>query len=60
MCARATCPRCHKPSFVGCGRHVEQILGDVPRDQRCHCRDDKATDATPRDERPIWKRLFGG
>jgi hypothetical protein len=25
---------------VGCGRHVEQVLGDVPEAQRCRCRED--------------------
>lgn len=37
MCRRVTCPHCGKPTFAGCGMHVEQVLGDVPREQRCHC-----------------------
>jgi hypothetical protein len=39
MCSRVTCPQCKKPSFVGCGRHVEQVLGDVAKEQRCRCRE---------------------
>ena len=35
MCQRITCPQCGKPSFAGCGRHVESVLGDVPPSQRC-------------------------
>jgi hypothetical protein len=35
MCQRVDCPTCGKPTFVGCGMHVEQVLGDVPRDRRC-------------------------
>jgi hypothetical protein len=35
MCQRITCPECGKPSFAGCGRHVESVLGDVPPAQRC-------------------------
>lgn len=37
MCARVECRRCGKPTFSGCGAHVEQVLGNVPRDQRCRC-----------------------
>jgi hypothetical protein len=42
---RTTCDKCQKPSYAGCGRHVEQVLGDVPRADRCRCNektDDKA------------------
>lgn len=37
MCSRIQCKECGKPSFVGCGMHVEQVLGDVPRADRCSC-----------------------
>ncbi|HEY6878942.1 MAG TPA: hypothetical protein VI299_13030 [Polyangiales bacterium] len=37
MCRRITCSQCGKPSFAGCGMHVEQVLADVPRDRRCRC-----------------------
>ncbi len=37
MCQRNRCERCGKPSWVGCGAHVEQVLRDVPADQRCQC-----------------------
>ncbi len=51
MCHRVKCEKCGKPTWSGCGAHVEQVLGDVPRDQRCHC------------ERPqpksFWQLLFG-
>jgi hypothetical protein len=40
MCRRASCSQCGKPTFRGCGDHVEQVLGDVPTDQRCRCRDE--------------------
>ncbi|MEO8501349.1 MAG: hypothetical protein ABI565_10580 [Vicinamibacteria bacterium] len=35
MCRRVTCPQCGKPTFSGCGAHVEQVLGDVPKGERC-------------------------
>lgn len=37
MCQRITCQTCGKPSFAGCGQHVEQVLGDVPPAERCQC-----------------------
>lgn len=37
MCQRTTCRSCGKPTFVGCGLHVEQVLGDVPVSRRCSC-----------------------
>lgn len=50
MCRRVQCSKCGRPTFAGCGAHIEQVLGDVPRDQRCHCREQAAAapgDATP-------------
>ncbi|WP_228566812.1 hypothetical protein [Nocardia sp. SYP-A9097] len=37
MCQRIVCQACGKPSFQGCGEHVEEVLGDVPVAQRCAC-----------------------
>lgn len=39
MCRRTTCKQCGKPDWVGCGAHVEMVLGDVPRSERCRCRE---------------------
>ncbi|MEZ4393325.1 MAG: hypothetical protein R3A48_19745 [Polyangiales bacterium] len=38
MCQRVKCPQCLKPTYAGCGAHIEQVLGDVPKAQRCECR----------------------
>lgn len=38
MCRRVNCSQCGKPTFAGCGMHIEQVLGDVPEAQRCQCR----------------------
>ncbi|MFZ9392518.1 MAG: hypothetical protein ACO277_03625 [Ilumatobacteraceae bacterium] len=35
MCRKVTCSICHRPSWAGCGAHVEQVLGDVPAAERC-------------------------
>ncbi|TWE27790.1 hypothetical protein [Prauserella muralis] len=40
MCQRTTCSRCGKPTYRGCGQHVEQVLGDVPMSRRCSCAQD--------------------
>ena len=37
MCRRATCPRCGRATFAGCGSHAEQVLGNVPPGERCRC-----------------------
>ena len=45
MCRRIRCEQCQKPTYAGCGKHVEQVLGNVPKEDRCHCRDHKAAAA---------------
>jgi hypothetical protein len=45
MCRRVDCRKCGRPTFAGCGAHVEQVLGDVPQAQRCRCREERASDA---------------
>ena len=62
MCRRVDCPQCHKPTYAGCGMHIEQVLGDVPRADRCTCREkakaEKASSAGAQDP-SLFKRLFG-
>lgn len=57
MCQRVVCNKCKKPSFVGCGRHVEQVLGDVKPEDRCRCREEKRASATG--EPSFLERIFG-
>ena len=38
MCMRADCEKCGKPTWKGCGQHIEQALAGVPVDQRCQCK----------------------
>lgn len=35
MCRRVTCRTCGKPTWTGCGQHVEQALQGVPKNERC-------------------------
>jgi hypothetical protein len=37
MCVRINCSKCNKPTYAGCGAHIEAVLGSVPKDQRCRC-----------------------
>ena len=37
MCQPATCPTCSRPTWRGCGAHVEQVLGHVAPADRCAC-----------------------
>ena len=50
MCVRVTCRTCGKPTFTGCGAHVEQVLAGVPKNARCKC----APDDQPK-KRPWWQ-----
>lgn len=60
MCRRVTCPTCGKASWAGCGAHVEQVLGGVPRDQRCSCREAGAAARAPGERgRGLLASLFG-
>lgn len=59
MCQRVKCPSCGKPSFTGCGRHVEQVLGDVPVAERCHCREDAKAKEGASGAPGILSRIFG-
>jgi hypothetical protein len=46
MCMAVVCPECNKPTWRGCGAHIEQVLGSVPKDQRCKCREKSAASAS--------------
>ncbi len=58
MCQRVRCSSCGKPTFAGCGAHVEQVLGDVPHDQRCKCRE-QTRSRSGEEQASLLARLFG-
>jgi len=41
MCRRIECSKCGRPTYAGCGMHIEQVLGNVLPDQRCRCREEE-------------------
>jgi hypothetical protein len=57
MCLRVNCPKCGRPTYGGCGAHVELVLADVPREERCRCREATAKAPEPhlRDTQPTIK-----
>jgi hypothetical protein len=66
MCRRVDCAKCGRPTFAGCGMHVEQVLGNVPPAERCHCREEspkqageKAGESPGTDLRSRLRALFG-
>lgn len=61
MCRRVNCASCGRPSYAGCGAHIEQVLGDVPRAERCRCREAAASGAgAAKEASPSWwRRLLG-
>ncbi len=40
MCQRVQCSKCKRPTFAGCGMHIESVLRDVPKADRCQCREE--------------------
>jgi hypothetical protein len=37
MCQKVQCTTCDKPTWGGCGEHIDEALVDVPLPDRCHC-----------------------
>lgn len=46
MCRRVNCDQCKKPTYAGCGAHIEQVLAEVPKAERCRCREESSARAT--------------
>lgn len=63
MCRAVQCSKCHKPTWAGCGAHVEQVLGHVPKEARCTCRDAASTITGSKTASPgisgALRRIFG-
>ena len=37
MCHEIACATCSKPTWEGCGEHIEHALKRVPVNERCTC-----------------------
>ena len=60
MCRRVDCAQCGRPTYAGCGAHIEQVLSNVPVAERCKCREAKstATNTAGVDSQSWLQRLF--
>jgi hypothetical protein len=59
MCRLVDCPKCGRPTYAGCGAHIEQVLGHVPADERCRCREEKAEGSGSSQPRSWLRSLLG-
>ena len=37
MCYKIICTKCKKPTWEGCGAHIERALAEIPVKNRCVC-----------------------
>lgn len=37
MCSPIRCFDCGKITWSGCGQHVDEVMADVPVEERCTC-----------------------
>lgn len=58
MCHQVQCQICSKPTWSGCGDHVEQALAGVPVAARCPGHSD-AEMAQHGSDNSVFRRLFG-
>ena len=57
MCRPVSCKVCGKTTWAGCGQHVDQVMADVPRADRCagHTEAERAAASGG----SVFGRLFG-
>ncbi len=60
MCSQVKCTKCGKPTWAGCGQHIEQALANVPRAERCRCREAAAKPQAPGNAAPAPLRQLTG
>jgi hypothetical protein len=61
MCRRVQCEKCGKPTYAGCGMHIEQVLSGVPVEERCRCRDHREDAQIGATSAPsLVRRILGG
>lgn len=59
MCHRLRCRQCGKPTWAGCGAHIEQALAGVPRDARCQGHNTGGKEAGAPSPAPRPRRFLG-
>ncbi|KAG2196817.1 hypothetical protein INT47_002744 [Mucor saturninus] len=43
MCMRVTCPDCKKFTWKGCGKHIDQALAGLEKNEICQCKEEAKT-----------------
>ena len=38
MCSKVQCKKCGKPTWQGCGEHIEEALQGIAPEDRCQCK----------------------
>ena len=38
MCTKVECKKCAKPTWQGCGEHIEEALEGIALEDRCSCK----------------------
>jgi len=59
MCRLVECAECGRPTYAGCGAHIEQVLGHVPPAERCRCREEREQPKGGGGERSWLRSLLG-
>jgi hypothetical protein len=54
MCMQVKCAKCGKPTWSGCGAHIEPTRAGVPKEKRCQCQ------KPPKAEKSKWLSWLGG
>lgn len=60
MCRRTTCRHCGKPNWAGCGAHIDAVLHDVPVDERCRCREERAAQRHAGGQDGVLDKILSG
>lgn len=60
MCHQITCATCGKPTWEGCGEHIEYALKGVPLNERCSCpRSNASKPNDPQSQKGLLGRILG-
>ena len=59
MCRAVNCKICGKTTWAGCGQHVDQVMANVPRANRCAGHSEAEKQAASASSGGFLSRIFG-
>ncbi len=59
MCRPATCNKCTKTTWQGCGEHIDAVMVNVPQQDQCVCAPDIYPESIPVQSGGFLTQLFG-